>query len=88
MLKHKLVDFIIEFMKDVDKDISEMKLFVCYRGGWRFGRGADYPVRSTQELVSLLKLSLLRYVIQHLNLQLTLLTSDIVPINDTTIPCL
>ncbi len=29
MLKHKLVDFIIEFMEEVDKEISEMKLFVC-----------------------------------------------------------
>ncbi|TQW01120.1 ARP2/3 complex 20 kDa subunit [Cordyceps javanica] len=29
MLKHKLVDFIIQFMEDVDKEISEMKLFVC-----------------------------------------------------------
>lgn len=28
MLKHKLVDFIIEFMEEVDKEISEMKLFV------------------------------------------------------------
>ncbi|KAI5293991.1 Arp complex subunit [Ascosphaera acerosa] len=28
MLKHKLVDFIIEFMTEVDKEISEMKLFV------------------------------------------------------------
>lgn len=28
MLKHKLVDFIIQFMEEVDKDISEMKLFV------------------------------------------------------------
>ena len=28
MLKHKLVDFIIQFMEDVDKEISEMKLFV------------------------------------------------------------
>ncbi|KAJ2811034.1 Arp complex subunit [Coemansia furcata] len=26
MLKHKLVDFIIEFMEEVDKEISEMKL--------------------------------------------------------------
>ena len=25
-LKHKLVDFIIQFMEDVDKEISEMKL--------------------------------------------------------------
>lgn len=29
MLKHKLVDFIIEFMEEVDKEISEMRLFVC-----------------------------------------------------------
>lgn len=28
MLKHKLVDFICEFMEEVDKEISEMKLFV------------------------------------------------------------
>jgi actin related protein 2/3 complex subunit 4 len=26
LLKHKLVDFIIEFMEEVDKEISEMKL--------------------------------------------------------------
>lgn len=26
MLKHKLVDFVIQFMEDVDKEISEMKL--------------------------------------------------------------
>jgi len=31
MLKHKLVDFIIQFMEEVDKEISEMKLFVCRR---------------------------------------------------------
>lgn len=32
MLKHKLVDFIIQFMEEVDKEISEMKLFVrCER---------------------------------------------------------
>jgi actin related protein 2/3 complex subunit 4 len=31
MLKHKLVDFIIQFMEEVDKEISEMKLFVCAR---------------------------------------------------------
>jgi len=30
MLKHKLVDFIIEFMEEVDKEVSEMKLFVSY----------------------------------------------------------
>jgi actin related protein 2/3 complex subunit 4 len=29
MLKHKLVDFILQFMEEVDKEISEMKLFVC-----------------------------------------------------------
>ncbi|KAL2820020.1 hypothetical protein BJX63DRAFT_381032 [Aspergillus granulosus] len=29
MLKNKLVDFVISFMEDVDKEISEMKLFVC-----------------------------------------------------------
>ena len=28
MLKDKLVDFIIEFMEEVDKEISEMKLFL------------------------------------------------------------
>jgi ARP2/3 complex 20 kDa subunit (ARPC4) len=32
MLKHKLVDFIIQFMEEVDKEISEMKLFVCHPG--------------------------------------------------------
>lgn len=32
MLKHKLVDFIIQFMEEVDKEISEMKLFVCSFG--------------------------------------------------------
>ena len=31
MLKHKLVDFIIQFMEEVDKEISEMKLFVSHR---------------------------------------------------------
>lgn len=31
MLKHKLVDFIIQFMEEVDKEISEMKLFVSTR---------------------------------------------------------
>ena len=32
MLKHKLVDFIIQFMEEVDKEISEMKLFVSALG--------------------------------------------------------
>lgn len=31
MLKHKLVDFIIQFMEEVDKEISEMKLFVSFQ---------------------------------------------------------
>jgi len=31
MYKHKLVDFIIQFMEDVDKEISEMKLAVNAR---------------------------------------------------------
>jgi len=26
MMKHKLVDFVIQFMEDVDREISEMKL--------------------------------------------------------------
>lgn len=34
MLKHKLVDFIIQFMEEVDKEISEMKLFVCIPLVW------------------------------------------------------
>ena len=37
MLKHKLVDFIIEFMEEVDKEISEMKLFVSRSDG-RLGK--------------------------------------------------
>eukprot|EP00039_Didymoeca_costata_P018403 m.333314 g.333314 ORF g.333314 m.333314 type:complete len:170 (+) comp17116_c0_seq1:130-639(+) len=32
MYKHKLVDFIIQFMEDVDKDISSMRLTVNARG--------------------------------------------------------
>lgn len=38
MLKHKLVDFIIQFMEEVDKEISEMKLFVSVAVGkcWRY----------------------------------------------------
>lgn len=31
LLKHKLVDFIIEFMEEVDKEISEMKLSINAR---------------------------------------------------------
>lgn len=30
LLKHKLVDFLLEFMEEVDKEISEMKLFVGF----------------------------------------------------------
>jgi len=30
-LKHKLVDFIIQFMEDIDKEISEMKISVNAR---------------------------------------------------------
>eukprot|EP00004_Rigifila_ramosa_P007239 TRINITY_DN18178_c0_g1_i1.p1 TRINITY_DN18178_c0_g1~~TRINITY_DN18178_c0_g1_i1.p1 ORF type:complete len:187 (+),score=51.78 TRINITY_DN18178_c0_g1_i1:41-562(+) len=32
MFKHKLVDFVIQFMEDVDKEISEMKISVNSRG--------------------------------------------------------
>ena len=31
MFKHKLVDFIIQFMEEVDKEISEMKLSINAR---------------------------------------------------------
>ncbi|KAH8695069.1 putative ARP2/3 complex 20 kDa subunit (p20-ARC) [Talaromyces proteolyticus] len=31
MLKHKLVDFVLSFMEEVDKEISEMKLFLNSR---------------------------------------------------------
>ena len=31
MYKHKLVDFIIQFMEEVDKEVSEMKLSVNAR---------------------------------------------------------
>ena len=32
MYKHKLVDFVIQFMEDIDKEISDMKLGVNSRG--------------------------------------------------------
>lgn len=32
MYRQKLVDFIISFMEDIDKEISEMKLSVNSRG--------------------------------------------------------
>ena len=31
MFKHKLVDFVIQFMEEIDKEISEMKLAVNAR---------------------------------------------------------
>ncbi len=31
MYKHKLVDFIIQFMEEIDKEISDMKLSVNAR---------------------------------------------------------
>lgn len=31
MYKHKLVDFIVQFMEEVDKEISELKLAVNAR---------------------------------------------------------
>ena len=31
MLKHKLVDFIIQFMEEIDKEISEMKISINSR---------------------------------------------------------
>src|ERR1700761_1371432 len=51
MLKHKLVDFIIQFMEEGDKEISEMKLFV----------------RSSPALVSVLPDSLLTRLCTQLN---------------------
>lgn len=32
MWKHKLVDFVIQFMEDIDKEISEMKISINARG--------------------------------------------------------
>jgi len=32
MFKHKVVDFVIQFMEDIDKEVSEMKLGVNSRG--------------------------------------------------------
>jgi hypothetical protein len=49
MLKHKLVDFIIQFMEEVDKEISEMKLFVSMHR--RIHRRPADRDSSTQELV-------------------------------------
>ena len=33
MLRHKLIDFIISFMEEIDKEISEMKLAINSRDG-------------------------------------------------------
>ena len=55
MLKNKLVDFIIHFMEEVDKEISEMKLFVR---ALLVDRGAVLTAdSSTRERVSSPKLS-------------------------------
>ncbi|MCO5589352.1 hypothetical protein L7F22_043319 [Adiantum nelumboides] len=32
MYKHKLIDFVVQFMEDIDKEISELKLSVNTRG--------------------------------------------------------
>jgi actin related protein 2/3 complex subunit 4 len=45
MLKHKLVDFIIQFMEEVDKEISEMKLFLNARARY-VAESFLVPVRS------------------------------------------
>lgn len=56
MLKHKLVDFIIQFMEDVDKEISEMKLFLNARA--RFvAESFLTPVRMEPVLRSVLLLT-------------------------------
>ena len=57
MLKHKLVDFIIQFMEEVDKEISEMKLFVGRPGAAPRMRDTDGNDSSTRERVSLLRAS-------------------------------
>ncbi len=49
MLKHKLVDFIIQFMEEVDKEISEMKLFVCS------GKFRDLPIRDLTFLLRVMQ---------------------------------
>lgn len=49
MLKHKLVDFIIQFMEEVDKEISEMKLFV----GCRALRSFPFPMFTLHDCLTL-----------------------------------
>lgn len=48
MLKHKLVDFIIQFMEEVDKEISEMKLFVRVS----LYRTMTLPISDTTQLLT------------------------------------
>ena len=43
-MKHKLVDFIIQFMEEVDKEISEMKLFVGSIVPPRHNQHTAYPI--------------------------------------------
>lgn len=57
MLKHKLVDFIIQFMEEVDKEISEMKLFVSIDVYWGTIVDMTDTCSSTREHDSLLNLS-------------------------------
>lgn len=72
MLKNKLVDFIIHFMEEVDKEISEMKLFVR---ALLVDRGAVLTAdSSTRERVSSPKLSLLRYALNGADLHVVVLT--------------
>lgn len=53
MLKHKLVDFIIQFMEEVDKEISEMKLFVSGPGQRSLSRiSGSYRPIDEHELMS------------------------------------
>ncbi|KAK2734099.1 arp2 3 complex 20 kda subunit [Colletotrichum kahawae] len=48
MLKHKLVDFIIQFMEEVDKEISEMKLFVRTTDKYRVTPQEDFIANDPQ----------------------------------------
>ncbi|KAL7808100.1 hypothetical protein V8C44DRAFT_336447 [Trichoderma aethiopicum] len=68
MLKHKLVDFIIEFQEEVDKEISEMKLFLNARARfvaesfltpvsapfWRPSTPFSFPQLTLSSLIKLL----------------------------------
>lgn len=49
MYKHKLVDFIIQFMEDVDKEISEMKLSLNARARWAHERLLRAPQKGAYE---------------------------------------